>query len=49
MKTDLTKRLGNYEKRPEKEYQTYALGLRVLVDELSRVHVGNLLLNGHCI
>ena len=37
MKIDLPKRLGNYEKKAEQGYQDYALGLRVLVDELAAV------------
>jgi hypothetical protein len=37
MQIDLTKRLGNYEKKHDQGYQDYALGLRVLVDELAAV------------
>lgn len=37
MKIDLTKRLGNYSKKPEQGYQEYELGLRNLVDELATV------------
>ena len=37
MKIDLTKRLGNYSKKPEQGYQEYELGLRTVVDELATV------------
>ena len=37
MKIDLTKKLGNYEKKHDQGYQDYALGLRVLIDELAAV------------
>ena len=37
MKIDLTKRLGNYVKKPDQGYQEYELGLRVLGDDLAAI------------